>query len=83
MKLDDVERALAAGLLVDKDPVGEAGVPGTGKGNCAETDGGIPTYRNEENGDHCKAEEGDIGCGWSQRRGADLPEGNHGSGSRL
>lgn len=44
--------------------------------SCAETGGGFPTYRNEENGDHCKAEEGDIGCGWSQRREADLPEGN-------
>lgn len=32
MKLMDVERALAAGLLVDKGPVGEAGVPGTEKG---------------------------------------------------
>ena len=44
----------------------------------AETDGGFQTYRNEENGDHCKAEEGDIGCGWSQRRAADLPDGNYG-----
>ncbi|EAA35316.1 hypothetical protein GE21DRAFT_1998 [Neurospora crassa] len=96
MKLKDVERALAAGLLVDKGPDGEAGVPGTGnmaqrasenpgrwsgRGRMlcsAETDGGFQTYRNEENGDHCKAEEGDIGCGWSQRRAADLPDGNYG-----